>query len=317
MRSHGIIKFAQGYWRDYPMKQMIFSPKTHSSRMTIVCFVSGSGTNYQRIVERDPNHEYVVFTNRPGCEGADKARSNHHVIIELSHIPYLKAARNRVGSSSIPRNCPERVRYEQDVWKLIEDRIQKTPDLICLAGYDQWLTDWTVERYYPKILNIHPGDTTKGYAGLYWIPTAKAILIGDNELRSTVFIVDKGEDTGPVLAQSKALRIDSTLNLLESEGIKGQIEGIQKVTSFAKDHSITTYEVFEKAADAEQKEAMKQLCENLQKALKVSGDWQVYPFAVHDLIASGRTEISDRMILIDGKQMPDHGYREDEQTPRK
>ena len=103
MRSHGIIKFAQGYWRDYPMKQMIFSPKTHSSRMTIVCFVSGSGTNYQRIVERDPNHEYVVFTNRPGCEGADKARSNHHVIIELSHIPYLKAARNRVGSSSIPK----------------------------------------------------------------------------------------------------------------------------------------------------------------------------------------------------------------------
>ncbi len=301
-----------GFWVEYFMTQMIYNPKTHSGRMTVVCFVSGSGTNYQRIVERDPNHEYVVFTNRPGCEGAEKARSNKHVVIELSHVPYIKAARNRIGAMGIPRNCPERERYEQDAWKLIEDTIKKIPDLICLAGYDQWLTDYSVERYYPKILNIHPGDTTKDYAGLHWIPTAKAILAGDNELRSTVFIVDKGEDTGPVLAQSKALRIGSTLNALESEGKKWQTEGFQKVTAFAKDHGISTYDVFEKAADAEQKETMKQLCENLQKALKVSGDWQIYPFTVHDLIARGRVEVSDRTVLIDGKQMPNHGYREDE-----
>jgi folate-dependent phosphoribosylglycinamide formyltransferase PurN len=177
------------------MRQKIFDPNTHGGRMTIVCFISGSGTNYQRIVERDPNHNYVVFTNRPGCEGAEKARSNKHVTIDL------KAARIRYGSTIVPRNCPEREKYEQDVWNLIEGKIQKTPDLICLAGYDQWLTDWTVEKYYPKILNIHPGDTTKGYAGLYWIPTAKAILSGDNELRSTVFFVDKGED------DTKSIRI--------------------------------------------------------------------------------------------------------------
>jgi len=59
-----------------------------------------------------------------------------------------------------------------------------------------------VEQYYPHILNVHPGDTTKGYDGLYWIPTAKAILAGDDSIRSTLFIVDKGEDTGPVLVQS-------------------------------------------------------------------------------------------------------------------
>jgi phosphoribosylglycinamide formyltransferase-1 len=293
------------------MTQIIYNPKTHSGRMTVVCFVSGSGTNYQRIVERGPNHEYIVFTNRPGCEGVEKAISNKHVIIELSHLPYIKAARNRIGSMVIPRNCPERERYEQDVWKLIENRIKKTPDLICLAGYDQWLTDYSVERYYPKILNIHPGDTTKDYAGLHWIPTAKAILAGDNELRSTVFIVDKGEDTGPVLAQSRALMIDSTLKAFESEGISGQIEWFQKVTAFAKNYGITTYDVFEKAADAEQKENMKQLCENIQKALKVCGDWQIYPFVVHDLIACGRAAVSDRMVLIDGKRMPDHGYRDD------
>jgi phosphoribosylglycinamide formyltransferase-1 len=294
---------------------MIYNTNTHNGRMNIICFISGSGTNYQRIVERDPNHNYVVFTNRPGCEGAEKARSNKHVTIELSHLPYLKAARTRYGSMSVPRNCPEREKYEQDAWNLIEGKFQKAPDLICLAGYDQWLTDWTVEKYYPKILNIHPGNTTKGYAGLYWIPTAKAILSGDSELRSTVFLVDRGEDTGPVLAQSAPLRITPTLRALESEGIMGLVEGFNKVMLFAKNHGITTYDAFENSAGTEQKEIMKQLCENLQMALKVSGDWQIYPFAVHDLIASGRVEVSDRTIFIDNRQMPDHGYRADSQVP--
>jgi phosphoribosylglycinamide formyltransferase-1 len=290
---------------------MIFNPNTHGDRMTIICFISGSGTNYQRIFERDPSHDYVVFTNRPNCEGVEKAKANKHTIIELNHLPYLKAARTRYGSVSIPRNCPEREKYEQDAWSLIEGRIQKAPDLICLAGYDQWLTDWAVERYYPKILNIHPGDTTKGYAGLYWIPTAKAILSGDCEIRSTVFLVDKGEDTGPVLAQSKPLRIAPTLRALESEGIKGLVEGFHKVTVFAKNHDITKYDAFERSAGTEQKEIMKLLCENLQGALKISGDWQIYPFVVHDLIASGRVEVSDRTVFIDGRQMPDYGYRPD------
>jgi phosphoribosylglycinamide formyltransferase-1 len=298
-----------------PVRQMIYDPNLHRGRMTIVCFVSGSGTNYQRIVERDPNHDYVVFTNRPGCGGVDKARTNKHAIIELSHLPYIKVARSKYGSM-IPRNCPEREKYEQDAWRLIEDKIQREPDLICLAGYDQWVTDWMVDSYYPRILNIHPGDTTKGYAGLHWRPTAKAILSGEEEIRATLFLVDKGEDTGPVLAQSKPLRIAPALRALESEGIKGLIEGFHKVMGFAKRHSITSYDDFEKSADTEQKEIMRQLCDNLQRALKIAGDWEIYPFAVHDLIACGRVEVSGRTIYVDGRQMPDYGYRMDEKLPK-
>ena len=108
--------------------------------MTIVCFVSGSGTNYREIVARNANHDYIVFTNRPGCGGVAIARSNKHEVIELSHIPYLKDARKRYGSGNIPRNCPERVEYEQRLCALIESRIGGEPDLICLAGYDQWLS---------------------------------------------------------------------------------------------------------------------------------------------------------------------------------
>jgi folate-dependent phosphoribosylglycinamide formyltransferase PurN len=297
------------------VRQLIYDPGLRDGKMTIVCFISGTGTNYQRIVERDPLHNYVVFTNRPGCEGVKKAKDVKHVVIELSHIPYLRAAKERCGSESIPRNCPEREKFEQDVWRLIESNINQAPDLICLAGYDQWLTDWTVNRYYPKILNIHPGDTTRSYAGLHWIPAAKAILAGDSDIRSTVFLVDSGEDTGPVLVQSRPLRIASTLQTLESQGEKGLVEGLDKITGFAKEQGITTYEAFEASATGEQKATLKKICENLQDILKMTGDWIIYPFVVHDLIARGRVGVSDRNIFIDGRQMPAYGYRMDEQPP--
>lgn len=283
------------------MPQLIYDPKLQGSRMTIVCFVSGSGTNYQRIVQRDPNHNYLVFTNRPGCEGILKARANRHIVIELSHLPYFRGAREKYGGS-IPRNCPEREKYEQDVWHLIEDRLPRKPDLICLAGYDLVFTDQTVDRYPSKILNVHPGDTTRGYAGLHWIPTAMAILAGDEEIRSTLFVADKGLDTGPVLVQSRPLKIFQNLKAPE-------LAGLHKVIRFTQSHSITTYEHFTADADDEHKESMKRVCEYLQSALKVAGDWEIYPFAVHDLIGRGRVVVDDRKIYVDGHLMPVNGYQ--------
>ncbi len=276
--------------------------------MTIVCFVSGSGTNYQKIAAQNREHRYVVFTNRPGCGGVAIARENKHEVIELSHLSYLRDAKKRYGTGNIPRNCPEREKYEQEICRLIESVIGGEPDLICLAGYDQWLTDWMVDKYYPRILNIHPGDTTKGYEGLHWVPSAKAILAGDKVIRSTLFFVDKGEDTGPVLVQSVPLNIARTLHVSGDKGTKE----LSKVTRFAKIHNIKTYEEFEEKAGAELSEMMGNICRNLQDTLKVAGDWKIYPFGVHNLIARGRVQIADRKVYIDGREMPEYGYRMDE-----
>jgi len=287
------------------VKQLVYDPSKSGKRMAIVCFASGSGTNYREIVAQNRNHRYVVFTNRPGCGGIAIARENKHEVIELSHIPYLRDAKKRYGSGNVPRNCPERVSYEQELCRLIESSIGGEPDLICLAGYDQWLTDWMVNKYYPRILNVHPGDTTKGYDGLHWVPSAKAILAGDPVIRSTLFFVDKGEDTGPVLVQSKPLNISQTVD------DKGT-EGLSEVTSFATTHNIKTYEEFEEKAGAELLGIMGNICRNLQDALKVAGDWKIYPFAVHELIAQGRVQIADRTVYIDGREVPEYGYRMDE-----
>ena len=57
---------------------------------------------------------------------------------------------------------------------------------------------------------------------------------------------------------------------------------------------------------------MEKICSNLQDALKVAGDWKIYPFGVHDLIAQGRVQIVDSTIYIDDREMPRYGYRMDE-----
>jgi phosphoribosylglycinamide formyltransferase-1 len=294
------------------MKQLVYNPAERGTKMTIVCFVSGSGTNYREIVAKNTNHDYILFTNRPECGGVAIARAHKHEVIELSHKPYLKDATKRYGSGNIPRNCPERVKYEQALCTLIEDRIGAEPDLVCLAGYDQWLTDFIVDKYYPRILNVHPGDTTKGYDGLHWIPSAKAILAGDEVIRASLFFVDEGEDTGPVLVQSTPLNILQTIDRLESGSRDELSKALREITSFAAIHDIETYEDFKAKASEELFRMMELICRTLQESLKVAGDWKIYPFAVHELIAQGRVQIDGRIVYVDDKEVTEYGYRLDE-----
>jgi folate-dependent phosphoribosylglycinamide formyltransferase PurN len=293
------------------MRHLIYDPAKSGGKMTVVFFISGSGTNYREIVNRDPGHNYLVFTNRPDCGGVAIAKQFNHEVIVLSHVPYLKYVRKKYGAGKVPRNCPERIKFEQDAVQLIENKLSRIPDLVCLAGYDQWTTDWLVDKYFPRLLNVHPGDTAKSYDGLHWIPSAKAILAGDDAIRSTLFIVDNGEDTGPVLVQSAALNIASSLKRLEVGGETGLLDALNRIKHFTDQNNIKSYPAFTAEAGPELATDMELICRKLQDELKVFGDWEIYPYAVHDLIARGRTAIEDRKIFIDGKEMPVYGMRLD------
>ncbi len=277
--------------------------------MDIVCFISGSGTNYREIVNRDRRHNYLVFTNRPGCAGIAIARENGHPVIELSHTPFLKKARENYGAGKIPRNCPERLAFEQAVTQAIEEQLGKQPDLICLAGYDQWSTDWFVERYYPRILNVHPGDTTKGYAGLHWVPAARAILAGEKYLRSTLFLVDKSMDDGPVLVQSVPVEIDGALTVLEARGNPGLHARLEQVLKVAQQEGLRDLAQFQVKADVQLCKDLELISSGLQEIVKTAGDWKIYPFAVHDLIGAGRVGVAGRKVYLDEHPLPPYGLR--------
>jgi phosphoribosylglycinamide formyltransferase-1 len=266
--------------------------------MRYACGVSGSGTNYEKIFERDPGKYHVVFSNVPGCAGITKARNHGAPVVLLDSGKYF---REMWGLEKVPRYGVERNAYDLAIMTLVEQTLNGAPDLICLAGYDLWIGDWMANKYYPKILNVHPGDARK-YVGLGWRPTAKTILAEENSVKSTVFFVDQSDDGGPILMQSRSL----LLSRWDDE--------LRDIRRFVERTDARTLDQFRTASQAEGNDLYKSLEEvstSIQEMLKTEGDWQIYPFAVHELIAKGRVALDGRTVYIDGVQMPEEGWQVD------
>jgi hypothetical protein len=158
-----------------------------------------------------------------------------------------------------------------------------------------------VNRYFPRILNVHPADARK-YVGLGWIPTAKAILAHEKSVKSTVFMVDQSDDGGPILIQSASL----PLSRWDSD--------LREVRRFSEKTGARTLKDFREAAEREGNtlyQSLRTVSGDIQEALKVEGDWKIYPFAVHGLIAKGRVALDGRTVFIDGVQMPPEGWQVD------
>jgi folate-dependent phosphoribosylglycinamide formyltransferase PurN len=269
-----------------------------SGPMRYACGVSGSGTNYERIYERDTGTYHAVFSNVPDCRGIAKAKEHGAPVASLDSAKYF---REMWGLEKVPRYGVERNTFDMAIMTLVEQTLNRSPDLICLAGYDLWIGDWMANRYFPRILNVHPGDARK-YIGLGWRPTAKAILAEEKGVKSTVFFVDASDDGGPILIQSASLPLSRWDNELGD------------IRRFAESTDSRTLEQFRAAAQREGNNlynALEEVSTGIQETLRVEGDWQIYPFAVHDLIGKGRVALEGRTVYIDGVQMPEEGWQAD------
>jgi phosphoribosylglycinamide formyltransferase-1 len=270
-----------------------------SGAMWYACGVSGSGTNYEKIYDWNREREHLVFSNAPHCAGVAKARSHGVQVALLDSTRYFG---EMWGLTRVPRNGVERDSYDRALMTLVEQGLAGSPDLVCLAGYDLWISTWMVHRYFPKILNVHPGDPK--YPGLGWIATAKAILAGEESVRSTVFFVDESDDGGPVLIQSASLQLSRW---------DGELREIRRVAERADGRTLSR---FQEGAEREKKGRLvgllREVSTRIQETLKAEGDWQIYPFAIHELIAKGRVSLDGRTVYVDGVQMPAQGWQVDE-----
>jgi len=270
-----------------------------SGPMRYACGVSGSGTNYEKIVERDPGKYHVVFSNAPGCTGLLKARKNGVPVVVLDSGKYF---REMWGLEKVPRYGVERNSYDMAIMTLVEQELDGRPDLICLAGYDLWIGDWMANKYYPTILNVHPGDARK-YVGLGWRPAAKAILAGERSVKSTVFFVDPSDDGGPILIQSGSLPLARWDN---------ELRDIRRFLEKTDARTLEQFRAVAQRAGSNLYKSLEDVSTSIQGALRVEGDWQIYPFAVHQLIGEGRVALDGRTVYIDGVQMPEEGWQVDE-----
>ena len=149
-----------------------------------VVLASGSGSNFEAIVR--------------GISGGP-----HRLLALVSDNPAAHALvrSERLGVASVVVNYGAgRRRAETRLARLLHSY---QPDLIVLAGFMKVLPPHIVETYPDRIVNIHP-SLLPDYPGLHSIERSYADAGG--KMGITIHVVDRGVDTGPVLARFVADR---------------------------------------------------------------------------------------------------------------
>lgn len=156
----------------------------------IVVFASGSGTNFQAVIDA---------INR----GDIDARISG-LITNNAHIGAIDRAEKHNIPSIIfnPAEYENEQEYAQQVLKQLNTW---NTDLIVLAGYLKKIPSEVIKAFPGRIINIHPALLPKyGGKGFYGHHVHKAVIdAGEKTSGCTVHIVTDEFDVGPVLAQIK------------------------------------------------------------------------------------------------------------------
>jgi phosphoribosylglycinamide formyltransferase-1 len=156
----------------------------------IVILISGRGSNMQAILkvaaaEHWPAHIAAVISNQPNAAGLDVARAAG---IDTSAINH--------------RDYPDREQFDAALAELID---QHSPDVIVLAGFMRILTPGFVNRYFGRLINIHP-SLLPSFPGLH--THQQAIDAGVKVHGATVHFVTAELDHGPIIAQAAVPVLD-------------------------------------------------------------------------------------------------------------
>lgn len=169
------------------------------SPLKIAVFASGSGSNFQALVEaiREqgmPATVSLLVCDKPGARVVQRAEA-------LGVPTYLFN----------PKSYETREAYEAEiVARLREEGI----GLIALTGYMRLVTATLLEPFYGKMINIHPA-LLPSFPGMHAV--RQALGYGVKLTGVTVHFVDGGMDTGPIIAQQAIeVRDDDTEDTLEA-----------------------------------------------------------------------------------------------------
>jgi phosphoribosylglycinamide formyltransferase-1 len=149
----------------------------------IAVFASGSGTNFQAIVDRVHGGKLDVSIELLVCD-----RPTAHVVerAKQAGVPVFTFR---------PKDYGSREAYEAVILQELQAR---GVDLIVMAGYMRIITNTLIEPYYGRMINVHP-SLLPAFPGINAI--AQAFEYGVKLTGVTVHFVDGGLDSGPIIAQ--------------------------------------------------------------------------------------------------------------------
>jgi phosphoribosylglycinamide formyltransferase-1 len=146
----------------------------------IVILISGRGSNMQALLEANlPCTIAAVISNRADAEGLHAAQSHGIPTAVVAH-----------------KNFADRESFDAALARSID---VYHPDVVVLAGFMRILTAGFVNRYYGKLINIHP-SLLPAYAGIN--THARALHDGVKIHGCTVHFVTADLDHGPIIIQA-------------------------------------------------------------------------------------------------------------------
>jgi len=145
---------------------------------------SGTGSNLQALLDASATGGYgarvvAVGADRDGIAALDRARA--------AGVP---AFVRRLG------DFPDRAAWDQ---ALAAACAEFAPDLIVLAGFMKLVGPAFLGAFGGKVINTHPA-LLPSFPGMH--AAADAVAYGVKLTGCTIFAVDAGTDTGPVIAQA-------------------------------------------------------------------------------------------------------------------
>jgi phosphoribosylglycinamide formyltransferase-1 len=146
----------------------------------VAVLVSGSGTNLQALLEDPAVSPSIAFvlSDRPGVRALERAEAAG---VESEVID--------------PAGFPDREAFDVAVLGALRDR---RIEAIVSAGYMRLLGRAVLDAYEGRWLNVHP-SLLPSFPGMRSV--RDALEYGVKVTGVTVFVVDDGKDTGPVVLQ--------------------------------------------------------------------------------------------------------------------
>lgn len=158
----------------------------------IVVFASGSGTNFQAIIDAVEGGQISaqitgLIASKTGIRAIERAK-NHG-------IPY-RVLKDRDFSN-----------FEDYNKALLEQLKEWEAALLVLAGYVKKIPAEVIRHYDGRILNLHPSLLPKyGGKGYYGNRVHEAVISNrETESGVTIHLVNENYDDGPILAQEKII----------------------------------------------------------------------------------------------------------------
>jgi phosphoribosylglycinamide formyltransferase 1 len=160
----------------------------------VAILISGRGSNMAALIEAAAAEDFpaeiaVVISNRADAGGLARASDGGIATLTIESKPF---GQDRAAFEAVLQSALEQYKI----------------DLICLGGFMRLLTAEFVQRWYGRMLNIHP-SLLPSFPGLE--PQAQALRAGVKISGATVHFVIPETDAGPILMQGAvAVRDDDT-----------------------------------------------------------------------------------------------------------